>query len=383
MIQNKSRRFRPVGSIDEQLHSGVASLCPQTPPQRSYVPDRRGGGNIHQSLQTDHFPCFLKHIGQNPSPSRTPPCGSSTTPDDMWHRAFAKSVQRHAGVVLPPLVPPQKPGTAPKETWRRHHFHFQDGRYVKTPQGVPNYIADKRKRTWRNYTDLQLTLENERNEKVAEDRRRREKIEKEKRLEMHLNLRASIESLRLSILEAEAESRSVGKSIRLKDKDLRTLIGKSDELKIEIEKLEEKSKQISRKAAHVMKDVPHELWDTVLKNIVVDLTVYKRFQRQMKAEPHFCEYTTPEHCPEMFLTKSEKAEVESLAEMQKKICHEITGRLESLDRVKLDISFVSRQITNENELLKSISLRLERQRKSRADLQKSNTELLELIRSSR
>lgn len=39
----------------------------------------------------------------------------------------------------------------------------------------------------------------------------------------------------------------------------------------EIDRLEEKSKQISRKTAQVMKDVPHELWDTILKNIVVSL----------------------------------------------------------------------------------------------------------------
>ncbi|KAA0705262.1 hypothetical protein E1301_Tti009873 [Triplophysa tibetana] len=259
---------------------------------------------------------------------------------------------------------------------------MQDGRYVKTPQGVPNYIADPMKRTWRNYTDLQLSLEHERGEKVAEKRRRRERIEKQKRLEMQLSLRESIETHRLSILEAEAESGSVSKGIRVKEKDLRSLTRKADELKNEIEKLERKSEQLSRKTAYVMRDVPPELWDTVLKNIVGNLTVYKRFQQQMKAEPHFCEATPPEHCREMFLTKSEKEEVESLAEMQKKVCHEITGRLEALDRVNLDITFVSRQITNSNELLDNIYLRLERKRKSSAALQKNEVELLELMRSS-
>ncbi|KAA0705261.1 hypothetical protein E1301_Tti009874 [Triplophysa tibetana] len=259
---------------------------------------------------------------------------------------------------------------------------MQDGRYVKTPQGVPNYIADPMKRTWRNYTDLQLSLEHERGEKVAEKRRRRERIEKQKHLEMHLSLRESIETHRLSILEAEAESGSVSKGIRVKEKDLRSLTRKADELKIEVLKLEEKSKQLCRKAANVMRDVPHELWDTVLENVVVDLTLYKRFHRLRKVEPDIREVTTKEHYRQMLLLKSLDEDVESLAEMQKKVLHEITGRLEALDRLNLDITFVSRQITNDNELLDNIYLRLERKRKSSAALQKNEVELLELMRSS-
>ncbi|KAA0705230.1 hypothetical protein E1301_Tti019562 [Triplophysa tibetana] len=174
MTQNQFRRFRPVSSIAEQLHSGVATLHPQPPPESSSVPDRRDFGNIGYPLQYVHTGVVLPLLSQ----------------------------------LKKPRMPPQKTPWAArpnKRAWEKQHLLYHNGEEHQTAQ---QYTADIRERARKDVADLHKEGVSQRNEIEIKDRRRKNwehEEEVKKRMETHINLISLMESASASFQTIEAE----------------------------------------------------------------------------------------------------------------------------------------------------------------------------------
>ncbi|XP_056607778.1 uncharacterized protein LOC130425561 [Triplophysa dalaica] len=382
MTQSQFRRFRPVSSIAEQLDTGVATLHPQPPPERSSDPDRRDFGNIGYPLQ-------YVHMGLGPNPqTRRIPFRSTTVPDDTWNRLWAQCVKRHTGVVLPPLSQSKKPRMPPQKTpwaarpnksaWEKQHLLYYNGEEHQTAQ---QYTADIRERARKDVADLHKEGVSQRKEIEINDRRRKNwehEEEVKKWMETHNILISSMESASASIQTVEAESQSVVFALREKDNDLRTLNGKIEDLEIEVEILQEGYKKIDEYTG-LLELVPPELWETVMRNIKDIQIKAKGFELLLETDLEYTELCLHEERGKMLLLKSIQDKMASLAMQQKIISRIIMTRKEIIERLKLEVCIISQQKEEHNKRLKMFKGKLESLRGSLKALKKRDMDLVKTI----
>ncbi|KAI7803128.1 uncharacterized protein LOC130561594 [Triplophysa rosa] len=379
MIQNEFRRFRPVSSIDEQLHSGVATLRPQPPPERSSV---RDVGNIVDSPQSVHT-----GLRSNPPPRRIP-FRSATVPDDTWNRSWAQSVKRHTGVVLPQ---PKKPRMAPqkmarvvqphKSAWEKPHLLYNNGEEHQSSQ---QYTAGIRECIRKEFTDLHKKSVSQRNEKEIEERRRRNRKNEEeakKRMETHIYLISSMESVRTSIRTAEVEAKSVIFAIRGKEKDLRTLKGKIEDIEIELKTLQEHYTKIDEYTG-LLELVPPELWEMVMSNLEDIQIKTEGYELLLETDLDYTELRLHEERGEMLLLKSIREKMAFLAKQLKVISSMIMTRMEIMEQLKLEMRIISQQEEEDKKMLKKINGELESLRDSLKALKKRDMDLVKTITGS-
>ncbi|XP_057200324.1 uncharacterized protein LOC130560517 [Triplophysa rosa] len=298
MIQSKFRSFRPVGVNEQQTYSGVASLSPRPPPERSPVTE---------SVMKRSHGCtvcgrFNPALHPKPSPKKI------EFPNDKWTSVWNQCATQRTGSMYPRPPPERSPVT--ESVMKRIHGCTVCGRF-NPGLALPPLSQQKKLRTDKQQKEPTL------------------------RKDPFIHLSTSVEYLKTSLHAAHPEDRSLIFSILQKDRVLATLKERLDGLEMEIKKLEERSKGMDNYRDRLLEHVPPE--------------VQEMMERNVKATQ--ADGTEGRN---MMLLKSINRSMGSIAEQQKIVCQGITSRIELVERLKLEMKKISKKMAEDQKVLSEI-----------------------------